>query len=80
MKLELDNELKLYLQQMKDALAGVSLDGENSISYPQGGCGGICRITCSTYCGKNCTDLCDVGCRSLAAMDCEIRMIYPWPI
>jgi hypothetical protein len=80
MKLELSNELKLHLKQMKEALAGVSLEGLNSISYPQGGCGGVCRITCSNYCRPDCFESCDSGCSDIMAAACELRMIYPWPI
>jgi hypothetical protein len=50
MKIELSDDLKRYIKEMKEALVGVSLDGVNSISSPKGLCVGVCRFTCSNYC------------------------------
>lgn len=61
MKLEVSEEQRLLLKEMRDALAGVTVGGFGGISFAEeepGGCGGLCRITCSYYCRDNCEDTC----------------------
>lgn len=60
MTLEVSEEQKLLLKEMRDTLAGVTVDGFGGISFAEetGGCGGLCRITCSYYCRDNCDDTC----------------------
>lgn len=66
MKLEVSEEQRLLLKEMRDALAGVTVDGFGGISFTEetGGCGGLCRITCAYYCRDNCEDTCRDGCNT----------------
>ncbi len=54
-KLELDNELKLKLEEMKEVLAGITgaPSEETNVS-----CGGVCMNTCSQECQSSCTGTC----------------------
>ena len=80
LKLEINDELKLYLEEMKAALAGVSAVSESFHHTLGDVCGGYCRNSCSNYCRPDCYNACDGACTNIAAAACEIRMIFPWPM
>lgn len=68
MKLEVSEDLKLHIEQMRDALAGVSSFDPGEISYAQ--CGQLCEVTCSHYCWNNCDDVCLNSCESMCEGYC----------
>jgi hypothetical protein len=55
-RVEISEELKFKLQEMKRILGGVPDD--NSFDVSAGGCGGVCKITCSYYCERTCSVSC----------------------
>jgi hypothetical protein len=55
-RVEISEELKLKLQEMKRILGG--LPDDNSLNVSAAGCGGVCRITCSYYCERACSASC----------------------
>lgn len=56
-RLNIKTDIKLRLQKIRKALAGVPLDDEE-MSKVTGGCGGVCYITCSYYCEYVCEGSC----------------------
>lgn len=56
MKLDIPNDVKLYLKEMKKALAGTP-DGTYNVNA-EGGCGEQCKITCAHYCKSACETMC----------------------
>ncbi len=76
MKLELDEELKVKLSQMREILAGV-LDpnikpiGEDPTTPP--GCGHYCMITCSWHCEDTCAD----SCSGTGSRECHYKLTDP---
>lgn len=55
-RVEISEELKFKLQEMKRILGGVPDDSSFDVSLA--GCGGICEITCSYYCERACSESC----------------------
>lgn len=58
-RVEISEELKFKLQEMKSILVGVPDD--NSFDVSAGGCGGVCKITCSYYCERTCSESCQLS-------------------
>lgn len=63
-KLEVTEEQRLFLEQMRETLAGMNLDDSGGVSYidETGGCGAQCKVTCAHYCRANCDEMCDGSC------------------
>lgn len=55
-RVEISDELKFKLQEMKGILGGIPDD--NSFEVAAAGCGGYCMVTCSYYCESQCRESC----------------------
>jgi hypothetical protein len=77
MKLELSDGLKIHLSNMREILAGISID-EDFISspLPSQRCGEQCEVTCAHYCHSNCSDTCKGECSDFFAAGCTLRVIF----
>jgi len=60
-RLDVTEEQKLFVEQMREALAGIQLDGPGRI-FDTEGCGANCKVTCAHYCRANCDEECDATC------------------
>jgi hypothetical protein len=51
-KIRFNPELKGSLKDLREKL-GPSVSDENMVEVVAGGCGGVCKITCSWYCRED---------------------------
>ncbi len=71
-KLEISDEQKSKLEEMRKILAGISLDNED-ISISKDGCGDHCRNSCSYYCEDHCAESCK---DSANYNECAYKSVY----
>ena len=73
MKLIVDEDVKLHLEELKKKLAGAEGHERKFMSDITGGdgCGGQCRFTCAHYCRDNCYDACDGTCTNECSGTCS---------
>jgi len=58
-KLLLSDDEKMELSGFRKKLEGIQISSDDASKiYAGGGCGGICKITCSWWCENNCQQSC----------------------
>ena len=84
-RLEVSDDVKLHLEEMKKKLAGFS---NQRLSFAtEGGCGEQCMLTCAhychsaceTYCNVNCSQGCVNGCATCAVEDPDLLEWWTFP-
>ncbi len=75
-KLEISNETKMKLQEMRKLLAGVEPDTPGDLDVAMG-CGGTCYVTCSYWCELQCAGSCLNSGESQKG--CGYRFVMPYP-
>lgn len=77
MKLQVSNELKLKLEQLRDVLGGVDPNYKTDPGPGNSSCGHYCMVTCSWHCENECAGSCSVLNGGSGQQGCAYKYIDP---